>query len=374
MPDTDFMVNKSDWKDCRFLSAEIPAEIEEGQALLRVDRFAFTANNISYCLAGDSLNYWNFYPAPEGWGRIPTMGFGDVIQSKHPDVAVGQRVFGFFPMSKYLIVQPAATGDGFTDTAAHRAETAPVYRQYSRTDLDPNYDPAREDQIALMRGLFMTSFLVDDYIADNDHFGARAALVSSASSKTSIALGFLLSKRGHGPVIGLTSASNASFVESLGFYDRVVTYDQITSVPNDVPSVFVDMAGNAEFKSALHHHFGDQLKLSCSVGATHWEKAGGGNVLSGGGADLPGPKPEFFFAPGQIQKRAKDWGPAGLQERIGQAWGEFANASDNWLKVVRGYGPSVVEKVFKDTLEGRCAPNEGHVISVWDNELEASGR
>ena len=54
---------------------------------MKVDRFAFTANNITYAVLGDELKYWQLFPAPEGFGNIPVWGFGEVIASKHPAIA-----------------------------------------------------------------------------------------------------------------------------------------------------------------------------------------------------------------------------------------------------------------------------------------------
>lgn len=125
------------------------------------------------------------------------MGFGDVIASEHPEVALGERVFGFFPMSKHLVIQAdRLNAGGFSDAAPHRSKHAPAYRQYSRVATDPQYDAEYEDETLLLRGLFMTSFLVDDFLADGDFFGARSFLISSASSKTAVALAALLSARG----------------------------------------------------------------------------------------------------------------------------------------------------------------------------------
>ena len=64
-----------------------------GQVLVRIDRFAFTANNVTYGVAGDMLNYWSFFPAEEGWGRIPVWGFGDVVRSSH-DAVGGEHAGG----------------------------------------------------------------------------------------------------------------------------------------------------------------------------------------------------------------------------------------------------------------------------------------
>ena len=355
----DFLVNKSDWKQHRFDDAAVP-EVGDGQVLFRVDRFAFTANNISYALAGDMLGYWRFFPAPEGWGRLPTMGFGDVIASKHPDVAVGTRCFGFYPMSRYLLIEPSAAGPGgIMDGAAHREGLAPAYNQYSPTGSDALYQPEHEDALMLMRGLFMTSFLADDFLADKG-FGEQAVLISSASSKTSIALGHRVSSTGRAHSVGLTSSRNVEFVRKLGCYDEVVTYDEVGSLDARKPTVYVDMSGNSAVRRAVHGHFGSQLKHSCTIGATHWQELGDGDE------GLPGPKPEFFFAPAQIQKRSADWGPAELQRRLAEAWAGFRSFSESWLQVRRGYGREAVERVYEDTLAGRTEPQHGHVLSLWD--------
>ena len=146
----------------------------------------------------------------------------------------GERVYGYFPMSTHLVVEPARiTPHGFFDGAAHRQKMAPVYNNYLRTATDPAYDKNREAEQALLRPLFMTSFFIDDLLADNDFFGAREVVLSSASSKTSLGLAFLLhaNRRGQVSVVGLTSKSNAGFVETTKYYDRVVTYDAIAQSP-----------------------------------------------------------------------------------------------------------------------------------------------
>ena len=64
----DFIVKRDDWRQCRIVSAAVESELQPGQVLFRVDRFAFTSNNISYALSGDTLGYWRFFPTEEGWG------------------------------------------------------------------------------------------------------------------------------------------------------------------------------------------------------------------------------------------------------------------------------------------------------------------
>jgi hypothetical protein len=119
------------------------------------------------------------------------------------------------------------------------------------------------------------------------------------------------------------------------------------------------MAGNAEVVSKLHHHFADNMKYNCVVGVTHWTRTGD----TGG---LPGAQPTFFFAPTQIEKRTAEWGAAGFQKKVVGAWQRFRSFSEQWLHVVRGDGQSAVEQVYREMLDGRVAPSEGHVLSLWE--------
>ena len=354
----DFHVERVKLPSCRFRCGPVP-EPAAGQALLRVDAFAFTANNVTYAVAGDMMSYWDFFPAEPGWGRVPVWGFGDVIASRCEDVKEGSRVFGYLPMSTHLLVEPDRIANGsFVDGSEHRRALPPVYNQYISTAQDPGYSAAHEDEQMLLRPLFMTAFMLDDFLAADAFFGARAVVLSSASSKTAFGLAFLLHKRAGVEVIGLTSAGNVAFVEGLGCYDRVVTYDRVASLPADLPAAFVDMAGNGAVVSAVHHHFRDNLKHSAIVGLTHWGQRASAD-------DLPGAAPALFFAPTQIQKRSREWGPEGLQQRYGAAWTDFLGFTQKRLRVVHGRGEADVERVYLETLAGKVSPDEGHILSLW---------
>ena len=97
--------------------------LAEGQVRVRVESFALTANNITYATLGDMLNYWQFFPTGEaGWGIVPVWGFGTVVQSLHPGVAVGERLYGYWPMATGLVLQAdRLSAERFTDATAHRA-------------------------------------------------------------------------------------------------------------------------------------------------------------------------------------------------------------------------------------------------------------
>lgn len=361
MKSTDFTVARHDLQQCKVIETPLPdaAALPDDALLIRIDRFAFTANNITYAVLGDQLKYWQLFPAPENFGNIPVWGFGEVMASKHPGIAVGESLFGYFPMATHLVIEAADVSKrGLRDAAAHRQGVAPVYNAYARVSGDPAFTGRQGDYQALLRPLFMLSFLVDDYLAENDFHGARSVMLSSASSKTAFGLAHLLHTLRNGiKVIGLTSAANTDFVQSLGCYDEVITYDRVTSLPSNSPVAFVDMAGNSELRATLHRHFGDQMKYSGRIGLTH-------RSSSPDEPELPGAKPAWFFAPDQIRKRAREWGPGGIDTRFGAAWSGFAPMLDRWLTVTEGRGPAAVKQAYLDTLNGRVPPDQGLILSL----------
>ncbi len=357
----DFIVKKTDLRQTAFVPGQASADtaIEPGQVLLRVDRFAFTANNITYGAVGEMIGYWTFFPAREGWGRIPVWGFADVARSRHEALPVGERVYGYLPMSTHVVLQAdQVSAAGFVDAAPHRAALPPIYNQYTRVAADPACEPGREAHIALFRPLFTTSFLLDDFLAENAFFGARSIMLSSASSKTALSLAFLLSQgsREQCSLVGLTSPANRAFCERTGYYDRIVTYADAGKLPRDTPAVLVDFAGNGAVVRTVHEALGDSLKYSCSVGVTHWEKMAMG-------AEVPGPAPILFFAPDHALRRSGDWGAAGLQTRVGVAMRRFLDSA-GWLRVVEGRGQAAVESVYRATLDGKVDPSEGHMLAL----------
>jgi hypothetical protein len=356
-----FEVRKDDLHTTRWVSQPAPP-LAPGQARLAIEHFALTANNITYAAFGEAMSYWGFYPAADpAWGRIPVWGFATVTESTTEGLPVGERVYGYFPMASHCVLQPARVSDkGFMDGAPHRRELHPVYNQYVFCRSDPAYRADLEAEQALLRPLFFTSWLIDDFLADNAFFGAQQVLLSSASSKTAYGTAWCLHRRAGLEVVGLTSAANKAFVESLGCYHRVVTYDQVSGEAA-TPSVYVDMAGSGPVRMAVHTRFGDALKYSCSVGGTHV------NALSGA-KGLPGPRPILFFAPAQIKKRSEEWGAAELGRRFGVDSLAFVktvtDASKPWLQVAWHRGQDDVAQVYQDLLAGQVPARTGLMLAA----------
>lgn len=349
-------VNRTTHGETRLIEEDLEP-LEPGQVRLRVDRFALTANNITYAVAGDMLGYWDFFPTEAGWGRVPAMGWADIVESEHPDLPEGGRYYGWFPMAQYVTITARKISDGLRDDGDHRAAHATVYRNYVHTEHDPWYEAGddAEDRHALLRGLFLTGFLADEFFATDDYFGAEQVIVLSASSKT--ALGF--SQRAAGrdglKVVAMTSASNRDFVSGLGIYHQVLAYDEVETIAN-VPSVSIDMAGNHTVRAAVHEHLADNLRYSMTVGMSHHD-APPAEVTAG-------PTPQMFFAPSEVARRRDDWGADAYAERTTKALADFVAGSSRWLEVEATNGPALAEQTWADVYSGEVAPSVGRIVSL----------
>jgi Protein of unknown function (DUF2855) len=342
--------------------AEVPvSELPDGAVRLAIESFSVTANNVTYAVAGDSFKYWDFFPAPEGMGIVPMWGHARVIESRHPDIAEGERVYGYLPMASHLDVIPGRiSAGGFMDTAAHRQPMSPIYNNYTRLAADPEHDPAREAERMIFGPLFRTGFLIEYFLRAQDWFGAEQLVVTSASSKTALGLASVARQTSPGiRRVGLTSKSNVGFVSATGLYDEVLAYDDLERLPV-LRSVSVDFAGNAELLGQVHRHFDAALAHSALVGMTHIEAR---STFGGGGAPLPGPKPALFFAPDHAVAFFKAHGPEEGGRLVAAAWHEFLKAADGTVAIERHAGLDAARTVFTAMVAGQIDPAKGIVIA-----------
>lgn len=341
--------------------AEVPlAPLGDGEVRLAIESFSVTANNVTYAVVGDGFRYWDFFPATDSaFGIVPMWGHARVIESRHPNIAVDERVYGYLPMASHLDVLPGRiTAGGFSDTAAHRQPMSPVYNSYTRLAADPEHDPAREAERMVFGPLFRTGFLIEYFLRGEGWFGAEQLVVTSASSKT--AMGLASAARQTSPEVkrvGLTSKGNVAFVVASGLYDSVVAYDDLENLAV-ASSVSVDFAGNADLLARIHRHFGHALAHSALVGMTHIEA----RSTFGGGDPLPGPKPALFFAPDHAVAFFKAHGPEEGGKLVATAWREFLKATDGMIAIERHDGLEAARNVFTAMVGGQIDPAKGIVI------------
>jgi hypothetical protein len=116
----------------------IPTNIPLHHVLIKVDRFGFSANNITYQALGEAPHfrfvyillhpptfvltaflvsrYYDYHPAPEAGtvsykthGLVPVWGFGTIVKSTHPRIPEGERVYGYLAPIRYLLLSISPT-------------------------------------------------------------------------------------------------------------------------------------------------------------------------------------------------------------------------------------------------------------------------
>src|ERR671931_298379 len=238
----ELRVRPDDLAVCELADGEPAREdVAEGEAQLRVERFALTTNNVTYGVLGDQLGYWRRFPAPDGWGRIPAWGYATVTVSRAPGVAEGARVFGFVPMASHVTIRPVPHPLGFRDAAPHSADLNPIYIQYLAVD-----DEA-EDAALVWRPLFGTSVLLDLDLGEH------------------------------------------------GLYDEVLGYDRLDRLDAGADVALIDFAGDWALVGRLHERLGPALRRSLLVGYTHRR----------GEAVGPPPSAVRYSAPAEIVRRGR---------------------------------------------------------------------
>lgn len=354
---SEFIVRKDNLAEARISAREAPP-LQDGEILVKVDRFALTANNVTYGVVGERIGYWKFFPVEtEGDGIIPVWGFADVIESNHPDAPVGDRLFGYFPMASHLVMRPAKVSAArIVDGAAHRAELPPVYNAYARVKAEPGYDRDTDDERMVLYPLYATSFCLYDFMKDRNWFGAEQVIIPSASSKTAIGTAYALAGDPSAPrLVGVTSARNKKAVERLKLYAEIFTYDEIENIDAKRPAVIIDMSGDGGVLGRLHKHLGENMKYTSNVGVTHYDAAGMG-------PDFIRERSEMFFAPGHIKKRAQEWGPGAFEQQAFGFWKAAALKSRDWLVIRRENGREAVARAWSDVLQGKTPADAAWVV------------
>jgi len=356
------LVNKSDFADVTIVNQD-EAPLADGAIRVSVGPWALTANNVTYMVTGDQIGYWGYFRPDaygidmDGHGRMPVWGYGKVTESKCEGIEAGQEFYGFLPIAQSFDMSPTKiTPSTFMDGAAHRQELHSLYNRYVFTNSDPSFGMNKDLQ-PLLRPLFTTSFLIDDFLDDENFFDAEQVLVLSASSKTALGTAYCLKERGTIKVTGLTSSGNKAFTEKTGFYDEVQTYDTITDLNPDVKTVIVDMSGNAGVIATLQDHFEENLVYICRVGLSHWD-------AKPSEASKQQTPQAFFFAPDRANQRMQDWGGGGFMQKLGARWIPFLTSASTWLEVEKSEGVGSILKAYKDVLDGSASPDKGYLFTL----------
>jgi hypothetical protein len=330
--------------------------LEQDEVRLKVESFSLTANNVSYALAGDSLKYWDFFPASQTEnGRVPVMGIATVVESRCEAIKLGEQVWGWFPMADEIIALPSEVkSSGWVDSHPKRGANAPIYRHYERLPSGFSYSHYEH----ALKGLFTTSWLLASWWRSEAFLGAKTVYVTSASSKTALALAHAL-KGDNIRLVGVTSAANVEFVASTGCYQEVVTYDDELSLTG--ASLVADFAGRIDWVDRLADTCPAKLKWASLIGATHGTPTSRGKVVPD--------RTQFFFAPTEFERLKNEMGGGALAMALIASLQEFASWFEPRLALTLIDSLAPLPAYFDSLVNGRVAPST--LLIVQPNEVVA---
>lgn len=351
--------------------------------------------------------YFEFHQAPKTastspstHGVIPVWGFATVVLSSHKDISVGERVFGYLGMSRYLLlpVEERVNKYNFYVPRTHLPEDRRPYNQITRCQADPLYNAIKEDETMIYRPLFWTSFWCEDWLhATGAIKSSTHVLISSASAKTAYCLAFVLGLRringkvalptgtawsrggeeSTGPprIVGLTSKRNLKFTKSLGLYDEVLTYDDVERLGNkgagaNTKWVYVDVAGNESLNGRVATALGTRIIKGVSLGMS--DPSG---KIAKADSQPKGNELEMFFMPEWLIVRRRELSTQSITKMQFDAWDALLRTSHAWMKIERiwwdgakswmGEVKGVVE-VYEECVRGEIGPDRGIVMSLWE--------
>lgn len=397
-----------------------PGSIPENHVVIKVHKFGFSANNVTYQALGEHphFRYFDFHPAPtpelsRTHGLIPVWGFGTVIISTHPKILVGERVYGYLAPTKYLVV-PVSPNDvnthAFYIPRPHLPDDRRPYNQIQRCAADPQYTSGQEgeDLTMLYRPLFWTSYWCEDWLHSTGSYktevpGAQLSiLISSASAKTAFCLAYLIRKRilsgeldkGNVTLIGLTSQRNVAFTEGLGLYDEVYEYSSFTggkAFQGDTARrwIYIDVAGNHSLNARIQSHFASpsigRIVKNVALGVTNLTPSTSANddmkwthnafdptAPVFGDPSSRWPKVEHFFMPEWLNLRKHQLPLQEIVKRQEEAWKELMRDCPGWVKLERVYGRARIEEDYVRIARNGVGPEKGLIWSLWDAPRDQS--
>jgi hypothetical protein len=251
------------------------------------------------------------------------------------------------------------------DSASHREHLLAPYKMYQTAE-DPRFQGLsyEEEDYQMATGvLFGTGWGMAQVVATHPQ-KPTALILTSASSRTSRAAAFAAKHHNLGlEIIGLTSPGNLEYTRSLGLYDSVILYSEVSSLR--VQKVGVqDVAGSAKVRQDIYRHFGDSVVYCGKVGLAHVGSVGEQGSLQG----LGGAQPESFLVFTAIEDVSKVYGKAEAAAMLAEATTAFNARMLPEFKAVRAYGADATKRVYDEMVEGLADPMVTYVCSMWPEE------
>jgi hypothetical protein len=386
---------RDDIQQTEVLRDELPPLVKD-EIRLRVDKVGLSANNLFYIQMGEApfLKFFSVYPLEEEHkhlANMPAWGVATVMESANSDIAVGEQFTGFLQMANVVQMKAKRTAVGYTAYGEKRDKLNQAYNNFTQLK-DSRSSPlngsgVKSDLAMTASPGALSGFILYELLLMKDFYACDSVVLTSASSKLSLATALLLQEaRENGAikkVIGYTSDKNLNFVSGTGLYDDVLTFDQDLPGDGGLKHILIDVAGDA----SIYKRNQDRIIKALAVGGTHGSAEASTFTAFGPSGflkmfiDMVGPKAakrwaskrlnprlEMFFAPTVINELLARWGQEAMDQKSDAALQQFVDAAIDrgWISVTRSEDVNAIQSTYQRIVSGQVPPSEAVIISLID--------
>jgi len=306
--------------------------------------------------------------------RSGCWGYARVMESECPKVPVGTRLYGLFPPSKYLIQKiqrtVPANRNGDCALVEFLNDQCPFdlirFKEYEVVESDPTPEALlTEDWRCATKELYTMAFYMDEQLLVETGM-INSVIISCASSKTAVALAYVLRMRDMRNVWGLTSKEHLEFVKSTDLYHKVFTYDEVESLPNDSTVVYMDFRCDGDLRHAILTRMSTNLMHSMVIGPAMFQKRMKDQLFEV-------KKRETLFNEATWRERRRmvaEVTKTGRNEKLKYSYKAFVERVKTWTKLRHLGGAEAMKQVYADIYENKAPPHESYVISLHEDEFE----
>lgn len=355
-------------------------ELETGHVLLRIDKYAFSQMPLGYLMKGFTRTfsaYHSFYQSKEeSLYRSAAWGYATVVESAHPKVEVGTRLYGLVPPSKYQLNLV-----GGTIPAGKKGEPAVVeltmegvpfnLRRLQELEVVPpsetteNADPHHEDWKILLKEIYTMAFYMDEQLLTETGM-INSVVISCGSSKTAMALAYCLRMREMRFVYALTSAEHKDFVKSTELYHEVFTYDEINLLPTNHTCVYMDFKCDGEVRQNITLRLGTNLMYNMTVGPAVFQKRMKDQLFEKKARDVLFDESSWRERRRMVAEVTK----TGRNEKLKYSFKGFIERMKKYLKLRHISGVDGITKMYDSVYSNTAPPNEAYICTLHENEFE----
>ena len=117
-----YELKRDDLGTSRVVETSLDA-LADGEVRLKVSRVGLTANNVTYAVLGEAFDYWEFFPAADGWGIVPLWGSPTWSNRPSPGLTSGRGSTGTIRPQVISLCGPGVSTRADSATRASIART-----------------------------------------------------------------------------------------------------------------------------------------------------------------------------------------------------------------------------------------------------------